>query len=1053
VEKEAETRRLPMKRLAAGIFLLLLLVILAIMWTRRISIATGFIEDELARRGVQASYTVTRIGFRTQRLENLVIGDPKKPDLTARLVEVEISWGLRRPRVGLIRARGVRLFGRIANGRLSLGQVDKLLPPPTGLPFRLPDQAVEVADASIRLDTPAGRIGAALEGKGNLADGFRGKLAAASLRLDAGGCRLEAIHAYWAVAIDDLRPGLAGPAFADSVACPPDFGITRMKLDMMTRLEPALDRWKGTTGIEAASLRYGDTGMAKLAGRLSFAGNSADTRGRLDVGAERARVESFVASRTALDGSYAFSADRGRFTMVADANARGVTGGEGLLGPLREALASLSGTPVEPVGEALAGAVARLQQGFDVDGALKVVNETAGGAVRFERLSANGKSGARIALAGGDGLSYRWPKGGVGLDGTFTLLGGGFPASRFTLSQSRIGGPISGRGTIAPIAVRGARLALGEIRFGAGGGGTTRIDTVATIDGPIDDGRVSGLVVPVGGRFGRGGFAFGEGCTTVSFRALRVSGLSLGPTRIPLCPTGRALVWQSGRGGIQGGALVRRLRLAGRLGNSPLSLASSSFRFDLGRRGFTGTDVTVGLGPASALNRLQAATFSGRFGGKGVSGTFAGLSGRLANVPLLIDRGTGDWAVRDGKVSAGGSMFISDSVEPSRFYPLITNDFRMTLIDNRIDASGWLDDPETGTRIVHADIDHHLVTGHGRALLDVPGITFDENYQPEQLTRLTTGVFALVRGVLKGRGEIAWDERGSRSSGTFSTDDMDFAASFGPVEGLSTSLHFTDLLGLVSAPGQLADTKLIRTGIDVYDGKIRYQLLPGLQVKVESGRWPFAGGILILEETIFDFSKPSAKRLTFRVEGMDAARFVQQMEFSNISATGTFDGVIPMVFDERGGRIVDGRLTARTEGGTLSYIGELTDKELGAYGKLAFDALKSLRYNKLSIVLNGSLEGEFLAAIELDGIARDPSLVGGPAGGGIRGMVARRALNQLARIPFEFNITVKGPFRTLMATTRSLEDPTNLIQSVLPDLLRNQPTTTTVQPQESETKP
>ena len=1053
MEKDVQIRRLPMKRIVAAIFLLLLLAILAIMWTRRISIATGFIEDELARRGVQANYTVTRIGFRTQRLENLVIGDPKKPDLTARWVEVKLNWGLRRPKVGLIRARGVRLFGRIANGRLSLGQVDKLLPPPTGLPFRLPDQEVDVADASIRLDTPAGRIGAALEGQGNLANGFRGKLAAASLSLNAAGCRLEAVHAYWAVAIDDLRPGLKGPALADSITCPPDFRLTGAKLDMTTRLEPALDRWKGATGIEAVSLRYGDIGMAKLAGRLSFDGNAADTRGRLGVGAERARVESFVAARTALDGSYAFSARKGRFTMIADANARGVTGGEGLLGPLREALASLGGTPVEPVGETLAAAVARLQRGFDVDGALKVVNETAGGAVRFERLNAMGTGGARVALTGGDGLSYRWPRGGVGVDGTFTLLGGGFPASRFTLSQSRIGGPISGRGTIAPIAVRGARLALGEIRFGAGGGGTTRIDTVATIDGPIEGGRVSGLVVPVSGRFGRGGFAFGESCTRVSFRALRVSGLSLGPTRLPLCPTGRALIWQSGKGGVQGGALVRQLRLAGRLGNSPVSLASSQFRFDLARKSFAGSNVAVSLGSGGALNRLDLGSLSGRIRAGGAAGVYSGLSAKLASVALRVEEGRGEWRLDGGRLAMGGNLRVVDTTVPQRILPLVSDNFRLTLAGDRIEASAGLNDPETGTHVVNTRIAHSLSTGRGRAAFDMPGLAFTEGFQPEAITPLTTGVVALVRGMLRGTGEIAWTPSGVTSSGTFSTDDMDFAASFGPVEGLSTTLYFTDLLGLVSAPGQLAETKLIRTGIDVYDGKLRYQLLPGLRVKVESGRWPFAGGELVLEETILDFSKPSAKHLTFRVEGMDAARFVQQMEFSNISATGTFDGVIPMVFDERGGRIVDGRLTARPAGGTLSYIGELTDKELGAYGKLAFDALKSLRYNKLSIVLNGSLEGEFIAGIELDGIARDPSVIGGPAGGGIRGMVARRALNQLARIPFEFNITVKGPFRTLMATTRSLEDPTNLIQSVLPDLLRNQPTTTTVQPQESETKP
>src|SRR3546814_11465822 len=95
------------------------------------------------------------------------------------------------------------------------------------------------------------------------------------------------------------------------------------------------------------------------------------------------------------------------------------------------------------------------------------------------------------------------------------------------------------------------------------------------------------------------------------------------------------------------------------------------------------------------------------------------------------------------------------------------------------------------------------------------------------------------------------------------------------------------------------------------------------------------------------------------------------MEFSNISATGIFDGVVPMIFDERGGQIDGGRLEARPPGGTLSYIGAVSDQDLGAYGKLVFDALKSLRYYRFIIALDGELAGEFLTQIELDGI--DPT--------------------------------------------------------------------------------
>jgi translocation and assembly module TamB len=1052
VEEEVEVgRQLPMKRLTLALFLLILLIVVAILWSRRVPIAGDYIGRELARRGVQGSYHVTRIGFRTQRLENLVIGDPKRPDLTARWVEVDLSWGFRRPRVAMVRARGVRLFGRVADGRLVLGQVDKLLPAPSGLPFRLPDLAVEIADAGMRLDTPAGRIGLALEGKGNLAGGFRGRMAAVSGGLAVAGCRLDAPRARWDVAVDNLKPAFKGPLSASSIACGRDFALARPLLALDARLAPALDHWTGRTGLQAESLRFGTTALAGLGGNLAFDGDAADTRGRLGLVAASARVESFAAGRTALDGAYALSAKSGRFTLVADA--RGVHGGDGLLGPVRASLAFAAAPPAAPCRPPLRPPLGRMQAGFDVDGAVRIVKEGSGGAVRFERLSAAGRSGARLALSGGSGLTYNWANGAIGIDGDIGLSGGGFPDTRFSLNQPRPGDPIRGVGTIAPMAAGGARLALGPMRFSAAPGGTTSIDTVATLDGPFSGGRVAGLVVPIHGRFGRGGFAFGEGCTTAAFRALQAGGLRLGPVRLPLCPTGRALVWREGRGGLQGGAAVRSLRLAGQLGQSPIVLTSSVFRFGLAQPGFTGSDVAVRLGRPSAVNRFDAATLTGRFGAGGVTGTFAGLSGKLANVPLLLGDGKGDWRMRGGDVFAGGSLRIADAVEPSRFYPLVSNDFRLTLHNNMIEATGALTDPETATHVGDARISHSLATGRGRALIDVPGIAFTDKYQPEELTRLTTGIVALVRGVLRGQGEIAWDEKGSTSSGTFTTEGMDFAATFGPVEGFSTTLHFTDLLGLVSAPGQLAGTELIRTGIDVLDGRIRYQLLPGLRVKVESGRWPFCGGELILEETILDFSKPSPKQLTFRVVGMDAARFVQQMEFSNISATGTFDGTIPMIFDERGGRIVGGHLVARPSGGTLSYIGELTDKDLGAYGKLAFDALKSLRYDRLIVDLNGSLEGEFIADIKLDGVARDPSLVATP-GGGIKGIFARRALSQLARIPFKFNIKARGPFRTLLATTRSLEDPTNLIQSVLPDLLRNQPTTTkTVQPQESETKP
>jgi hypothetical protein len=1025
----------------------LILLALLVAWSQRRPIAADFIDRELERRGVRATYEVKRIGFRSQRLENLVIGNPRDPDLTARWVEVRLSWGLRRPKVTLITARGVRLNARLGrDGKIGFGEIDRLLPPPTGLPFRFPDQNVDIADTRIRFDTPAGRVGIALEGTGNLADGFRGRMAAAARELHPGSCRLDAVKGRWDVAISNLKPSFRGPAQAARLACGDRLAVAGIRLDLDVGLAAGLDSWKGITTLRTARLQAGSTVLAGLGGRLGLEGDARMTRGALDLASAAARAGGVTASRLAVKGRYGLSLDNGGFTLLGNASARGASARGPLAGAVA-ALGSAGGTPLEPVGDALAAALSRAAGGFDAEAGFRLVNGRGFGGLRFERLSMAARSGAQVELGAGQGLTYYWPSGLTRLDGDLAVSGGGLPALRLSLNQRRPGAAISGSGRIQPMRAGNSRFALGDFSFTAAPGGELRVATVATIDGPLDNGWVRGLVLPIAGRLdGRGGFAFGTSCAHARFDALQVGTLRLGRTLLPLCPTGRALVWKNPGGGIAGGAALRSPRFAGTLGASPLSVAGSRLRFGLAGPDFAASDLEVRL----AANRFDLTSLTGDFGKGGVAGRFAGLSSKLANVPLLMSQGNGTWRMRGSDLSMTGAMRVADELDPPRFYPLVARDFTLTLADSQIEAAGWLDDPETGTRVVRADIGHSLATGRGRAALDVSGIRFDKDYQPEQLTRLTTGVIALVNGILKGKGEISWDSTGSRSSGTFSTDDMDFAAAFGPVESLSTSLHFTDLLGLASAAGQEARIGLVRAGIDVLDGRIRYQLLPGLQVRVESGRWPFAGGELLLEETLLDFSKPSAKRLTFRVEGLDAALFIQKMEFANITATGTFDGVIPMVFDERGGRIVDGRLVARPEGGTLSYIGELTDKELGVYGKLAFDALKSMRYSKLTIDLDGALEGEFVAGIELDGVARDQVLTVAPAGG-IRGMVASRALGQLAKIPFEFNITVKGPFRALIGTMRSLHDPTLLIQSTLPDLIRGKPEEPpSVQPQESE---
>ena len=221
------------------------------------------------------------------------------------------------------------------------------------------------------------------------------------------------------------------------------------------------------------------------------------------------------------------------------------------------------------------------------------------------------------------------------------------------------------------------------------------------------------------------------------------------------------------------------------------------------------------------------------------------------------------------------------------------------------------------------------------------------------------------------------------------------------------------------------------------DGTIVYQLLPEQRVQIDSGVWPFAGGTMTLLPTTLDFAQAGQRRLTFRLDGVAADQFLQQFDFKNLDATGIFDGELPMIFDDNGGRIEGGRLTVRPGGGSIAYVGDLTQKDLGIWGNIAFQALKSLRYRNLTISMNGPLAGEMVTAVRFAGVTQG------------EGAKSNFIVRRLQKLPFVFNITIKAPFRGLLDSAQSFYDPSRL----LPQLIDRERRKAVIQPPASATVP
>ena len=1020
-ERLPHVRRRPFRRRLAIAAILLTLLLLG-LWLARVPIATRYIDRTLGARKVPARYAISDLGFGRQRLTNVVVGDPRSPDLVADWIETYTDIGPGGARLSGVRAGKLRMRARLIDGRLSLGAIDQLLPAPSGGPFALPAVDLSVGDARVRLETPLGPVGLRIAGRGRLDDGFRGTVAAVSNGAAVGDCRLFRPSALLDVAVHNFTPQLSGPVRLAGLRCgAATIATPEARVDVT--LGPALDRWQGSAGLRVGRMTAADASLGALTGQIEFRGNASRTEGEAQLRGERFSVAGVRGAMLAYAGTWRVAA--GRALAAGRVDAGDVTVSAQRRAGIAALAGATAGTPIGPVAAAAARAGARAAERFDIGGEVAIGTASGRPLATVRQLAVRAASGASMRFGSGEGLVLGAPEG-LRADGTFTMGGGGLPEARVTLVQAAPGATVAGTATLAPYAAGGARLALTAARFTLAPDGAFRLSTVADVSGPLGDGAIEGLRLPIVARRSAGGdLRVTETCAPASFRRLAVAGLTLRETALRLCPLEGALLRIDG-GKIGGGLMIAEPRLAGMLGGSPLTLAAARAEWRHGAARFALADVKARLGQGDRVTRLDLARLDGGISGGGVSGRFAGGSGQIGAVPLLLGDAAGDWRFARANLALNGGLTVADAAEAVRFRQLMARNVTLRLANGTVSAQGTLFEPAKSVKVADVTLRHVLASGTGAAHLAVSGITFGDGFQPEELTPLTFGVIADVRGTVRGTGDIAWTPEGVTSTGRFATDRTDLAAAFGPVAGLKGELVFTDLLGLESAPSQVATVASINPGVEVTDGRIDYQLLPGLRIKVNEGRWPFAGGTLTLRPTLLDFGAQQQRRLTFHVEGAEARQFLQQFDFKNLDATGVFDGELPMVFDQTGGRIEKGTLTVREGGGSLAYLGELTKEDLGTWGNIAFQALRSLRYRNLDVVMNGPLAGEMITEVRFAGVSQG------------EGAKSNFLVRRLQRLPFVFNIRIKAPFRGLIDSAASFYDPKRLIERNLPALLEEQ---------------
>lgn len=971
------------------LWLALPVVALTALWSGRQPLTAVGVREYLQSKGVPARLKITQIGARRVVIEDLALG--KAGHAAAARVTVDYALGFA-PRVVRISVEGARVAAAIkADGSIDLGDLQALIPPPSDEPLSLPTYDLRLSDAQLQLATPAGPLTLTINGDGSPATAFRATAAGDAARLRYAGAGADTVHLHADATLRGKRLLIAAHATAAGLHAPGDARVQRPTIAFLGAMPLEGDSIAGAWAVRAAAVRVpgGQAEGLRAKGLATLAPAASAAWVRVQASAAQVRP--------------------------GDASAR----------QLRSLWSGLPASPLDALKPAFSRTLDTIASGTDLqaDAALAWRGDTGVltlSALRLGALASVDSRNLRVALpslhATGNAEFRLTPVGLSTLEGQVTGI------------NYRPDGPLTGALTLNPVRWRAKDLdlALDRTAISLSPQGTQAASGLTT-SLRYNGSRIETLHAPLTFALDPDGtMHLPKGCQAVSIARLQAQSLDLGPVKVGLCAVGGPLLTVKPNGAVQGRAAVTLSPLALRQGTALLKLAPARFALALSGSAqapvvaLEGKDISAAIDAAPNAVALKAAAAALRWENGNATLTLSGGAAESAGQPMALT-GIGLVAHLDktGAVQVRDAKALVRNTDPRpAFAPIRLSQARADIKGDVLQGSGALLLNAKAQRIGSVRFAHDLGANKGSAGIEIDGLTFSPELEAYELTELARGQVENVSGTVAAHADIAWGQEIS-ASGAIAFRNVSVAtAALGPIEGINGDITLDDLFAPHSPPDQTVTIDKINPGVEVAHGVLRFQLLPGFNLRVQDARWPFAGGDLFLEPVVIDPTAP-AQRMTFRAADMDAALLLEQFDLKNLRVTGRLDGTFPIIAEGTALRIENGRIATQPGGGLIQYLGEI-GKEVTGPSKLAFDALQRFRYDSAALDLNGDLTGEIVAGIRFSGENQTPV---SPAGG---------LPIKADGLPFKFNVTVRAPFRGLLNTASGLFDARKVIEQARP---------------------
>lgn len=279
---------------------------------------------------------------------------------------------------------------------------------------------------------------------------------------------------------------------------------------------------------------------------------------------------------------------------------------------------------------------------------------------------------------------------------------------------------------------------------------------------------------------------------------------------------------------------------------------------------------------------------------------------------------------------------------------------------------------EGGAALGAGSGEHNIKTASGTAAFKFNRLTFMPNgLQPDGLAPVLKGIIGLTQGAAEGDAGFSWSPEGIESQATLSFDDITFR---GPgltvtkTAGVNGEIAFSSLWPVATDGAQTITVSGVDFGaLQLEDGEIIFDMPGDDTLLVERAIFPWFGGQIGVRGATATFTGGYA-RAPLRVESVDLKQILEFVDVEGLSGAGTLNGELPIIVENSRASFIGGRLTAEGPG-RISYVGKAgaAAAEAGGDAQIAFDVLRDLRYEKLSVLIDGPLDGRLDFRINFEG--------------------------------------------------------------------------------------